>query len=93
MLWCVILSPVPFSPSITYIHIHTQKIKDITPEVKQATDRESRDPPFRGRGRGRGGAGFAARNFSQAGLTRGGPRNSPNSDVAIPSAAAAGGDA
>ncbi|EKM75751.1 hypothetical protein AGABI1DRAFT_116217 [Agaricus bisporus var. burnettii JB137-S8] len=56
---------------------HAEKIKDITPEVKQATDRESRESNYRGsgRGRGRGGAGgYAARGLSAAGLTsRGGP--------------------
>ncbi|KAF8161781.1 hypothetical protein K438DRAFT_2025711 [Mycena galopus ATCC 62051] len=59
---------------------HLPKIKDTVPEVKQATDRESRgEPPHRGgggpgRGRGgpRGGGGFAARGFAAAGLTRGG---------------------
>jgi hypothetical protein len=52
-----------------------QKLKDTIPEVKQATDRESRgEPPHRGgpRGRGRGGGGgYAARGFAAAGLTRG----------------------
>ncbi|KAF8351095.1 Ser/Thr protein phosphatase, partial [Amanita rubescens] len=48
---------------------HAEKLKDITPEVKQATDKESRgEHPFRG-GRGRG-RGFAARGFAAAGLTR-----------------------
>ncbi|PPQ68853.1 hypothetical protein CVT26_001687 [Gymnopilus dilepis] len=60
---------------------HAQTLKDTTPEVKQATDRESRgEQPyhnrgFGGRGRGRGGpggSGFAARGLSAAGLTRGG---------------------
>ncbi|KXN84195.1 hypothetical protein AN958_12848 [Leucoagaricus sp. SymC.cos] len=70
---------------------HAEKIKDIVPDVKQATDRESREP-FRGAGRGRGrGGGFAARGLSQAGLTRGGAphRNNSNGDVA---AASTGGD-
>ncbi|KAF9534437.1 hypothetical protein CPB83DRAFT_844245 [Crepidotus variabilis] len=54
-------------------------LKETVPEVKQATDRESRgEGPFRGgfRGRGRGGpgGGFAARGLSAAGLTRGGHR-------------------
>ncbi|KAJ7645955.1 Ser/Thr protein phosphatase [Mycena polygramma] len=60
---------------------HLPKIKDTVPEVKQATDRESRgEAPHRGggglgRGRGgRGGGGFAARGFAAAGLTRGAPR-------------------
>jgi hypothetical protein len=52
-----------------------QKLKDTVPEVKQATDRESRgEPPHRGgtRGRGRGGGGgYASRGFAAAGLTRG----------------------
>lgn len=51
-----------------------QKLKDTVPEVKQATDRESRGEPShrggpRGRGRG-GGGGYAARGFAAAGLTR-----------------------
>lgn len=68
-------------------HSFLQKIKDITPEVKQATDRESRDQPYRGmgRGRGRGGAaGYAVRGLSAAGLTsRGGAphRNNSNGDA------------
>ncbi|KAJ7478627.1 Ser/Thr protein phosphatase [Mycena galericulata] len=61
---------------------HLPKIKDTVPEVKQATDRESRgEPPHRGGpGRGRGGrgggggGGYAARGFAAAGLTRGAPR-------------------
>ncbi|KAF5321479.1 hypothetical protein D9619_001120 [Psilocybe cf. subviscida] len=59
---------------------HAETFKDTTPEVKQATDRESRgEGPFRGfggRGRGRGGpgGGYAARGLSAAGLTRGSPR-------------------
>ncbi|KAF8171818.1 hypothetical protein BJ912DRAFT_1065992 [Pholiota molesta] len=56
---------------------HAVTLKDTTPDVKQATDRESRgESPFRGfggRGRGRGGpGGYAARGLSAAGLTRGG---------------------
>ncbi|KAH8106343.1 hypothetical protein BXZ70DRAFT_1061702 [Cristinia sonorae] len=53
---------------------HAEKLKDTVPEVKQATDKESRNADgaprggFRGRG-GRGG-GFAARGFAAAGLTR-----------------------
>ncbi|KAJ6631354.1 hypothetical protein B0H10DRAFT_1865964 [Mycena sp. CBHHK59/15] len=58
---------------------HLPKIKDMVPEVKQATDRESRgEPPHRGgpgRGRGSrgggGGGGYAMRGFAAAGLTRG----------------------
>ncbi|KAF8901741.1 hypothetical protein CPB84DRAFT_1846730 [Gymnopilus junonius] len=58
---------------------HAETLKDTTPEVKQAADRESRgEQPynrgFGGRGRGRGGpggSGFAARGLSAAGLTRG----------------------
>ena len=54
------------------------------PEIKQATDRETRNAEnqafrggFSGRGRGRGG--FAARGFAAAGLTRGVPR--PNGEA------------
>ena len=65
-----------------------QKLKDTTPEVKQATDKESRgEHPFRGgRGRGRGG-GYAARGFAAAGLTRHGNRGSAegNGDSVKPS--------
>jgi len=56
---------------------HAETLKDTVPEVKQATDRESRGEPFNrgfGRGRGRGGGGFAARGLSAAGLTRGAGR-------------------
>ncbi|KAF8164921.1 hypothetical protein B0H34DRAFT_649712 [Crassisporium funariophilum] len=55
---------------------HAESFKDTVPDVKQATDRESRgEPPStrgfpRGRG-GRGGGGYAARGFAAAGLTRG----------------------
>ncbi|KAK0467792.1 uncharacterized protein EV420DRAFT_1625906 [Desarmillaria tabescens] len=54
---------------------HAEKLKDTVPEVKQATDKETRQSEsasHRGRGsggRGRGG-GFAARGFAAAGLTR-----------------------
>ncbi|KAK0242204.1 hypothetical protein EDD85DRAFT_876574 [Armillaria nabsnona] len=54
---------------------HAEKLKDTIPEVKQATDKETRQSEsasHRGRGsggRGRGG-GFAARGFAAAGLTR-----------------------
>ncbi|KAK0206028.1 hypothetical protein DFS33DRAFT_1311797 [Desarmillaria ectypa] len=54
---------------------HAEKLKDTIPEVKQATDKETRHSEgasHRGRGsggRGRGG-GFAARGFAAAGLTR-----------------------
>ena len=68
-----------------------QKLKDIVPEVKQATDRESRGEGnyprggFRGRG-GRGGGAFAARGLSSAGLTRRGngdsPHNGPDASAA-----------
>ncbi|KIP05805.1 hypothetical protein PHLGIDRAFT_24898 [Phlebiopsis gigantea 11061_1 CR5-6] len=69
---------------------HAEKLNDSIPEVKQATDRETRNAenvgafrggPFGGRGmRGRGG-GFAARGFAAAGLTpRGHPR--PNGEAA-----------
>jgi len=64
---------------------HAERLNDAIPEVKQATDRETRNAegqgpfrggPFGGRGRGRGG--FAARGFAAAGLTRGAPR--PNGE-------------
>jgi hypothetical protein len=50
-----------------------KKLKDTVPDVKQATDRESRgEAPYRGGPRGRGGrgGGFAARGFAAAGLTK-----------------------
>ncbi|OBZ71889.1 Uncharacterized protein C16H5.12c [Grifola frondosa] len=57
-----------------------EKLKDSIPELKQATDKESRNAengnPNRGAFGGRGGRGrgaFAARGFAAAGLTRGGP--------------------
>lgn len=57
--------------------LHYQKLRDFVPELKQATDKESRNAEnnggprggFRGGYRGRGG--FAARGLSAAGLTRG----------------------
>ncbi|TCD69176.1 hypothetical protein EIP91_008472 [Steccherinum ochraceum] len=51
---------------------HAETLKETIPEVKQATDKESRtaDSVFRGAGRGRGRGGFAARGFAAAGLTR-----------------------
>ncbi|KAH9950137.1 hypothetical protein B0H21DRAFT_724989 [Amylocystis lapponica] len=55
-----------------------EKLKDVVPELKQATDKESRNaenggPPRGFGGRGRGGrGGYAARGFAAAGLTRGG---------------------
>ncbi|TFK26999.1 hypothetical protein FA15DRAFT_666728 [Coprinopsis marcescibilis] len=55
---------------------HSEKFKDVIPEVKQAVDRESREPfrgGFTGRGRGRG-SNFATRGLAAAGLTRGHPR-------------------
>ncbi|KIM42938.1 hypothetical protein M413DRAFT_18543 [Hebeloma cylindrosporum] len=62
---------------------HAGTLKDTNPDVKQATDRESRgETPFRGFGRGRGGrgGGYAARGLAAAGLSRGsGPRS--NGDV------------
>ncbi|PFH50554.1 hypothetical protein AMATHDRAFT_3837 [Amanita thiersii Skay4041] len=66
---------------------HTEKLKDTTPEVKQAMDRESRgEHPFRGGPRGRGRGGYAARGFAAAGLTRQGNRGSGESnDAAIKS--------
>ncbi|KAF7362485.1 Ser/Thr protein phosphatase [Mycena venus] len=74
---------------------HLPKIKDTVPEVKQATDRESRsEAPHRGGpGRGRGGrgggggGGYAARGFAAAGLTRGAPRGAGGGDSAPTSAA------
>ena len=58
-----------------------QKLNDAVPEIKQATDRETRaaeNQAFRGAfgGRARGRGGFAARGFAAAGLTRGVPRPS-----------------
>ncbi|KZT13176.1 uncharacterized protein LAESUDRAFT_719501 [Laetiporus sulphureus 93-53] len=59
-----------------------EKLKDTIPEVKQATDKESRTGENGGPGRGYGGrggfrggrgGGFAARGLAGAGLTRGGP--------------------
>ncbi|KAH9921545.1 uncharacterized protein BXZ73DRAFT_104427 [Epithele typhae] len=57
-----------------------------TPELKQATDKESRTVEngghrggFTGRG-GRGRGGFAARGFASAGLTRGGPPGRMNGE-------------
>ncbi|KAI0269422.1 hypothetical protein BC834DRAFT_820350 [Gloeopeniophorella convolvens] len=53
---------------------HAEKLNDGVPEVKRASDRDSRDfGSFRG-GRGRGGprGGFAHRGFAAAGLVRGG---------------------
>jgi len=68
---------------------HLETLKDTTPEVKQATEREQRPSGeggfsrgFGGRGRGgRGGpgGGFAARGLSAAGLTRG--RGGANGDA------------
>ena len=66
--------------------IPVQTLKDSVPEVKQATDKESRNAEngghrgsFTGRGsRGRGG--FAARGFASAGLTRGGVPGRANGD-------------
>ncbi|KAK7057791.1 Ser/Thr protein phosphatase [Favolaschia claudopus] len=63
---------------------HLPKLKDTTPDVKQATEQpRGGDGPHRGGGgpgRGRGGrgggggGGYAARGFAAAGLTRGAPR-------------------
>ncbi|PSR77057.1 hypothetical protein PHLCEN_2v8090 [Hermanssonia centrifuga] len=68
---------------------HADRLNDYIPEVKQATDRETRHAenqvPFRGGFPGRGGrggrGGFAARGFAAAGLTgnRGLPR--PNGEA------------
>ncbi|TBU27712.1 hypothetical protein BD309DRAFT_907622 [Dichomitus squalens] len=65
-----------------------QTLNDCTPELKQATDKESRNAdgggrggPFAGRGRG-GRGGFAARGFASAGLmTRGGGPVRTNGDA------------
>lgn len=62
-----------------------QKLNDAIPELKQATDKESRTGEnghrgsFTGRGRG-GRGGFAARGFASAGLTRGGAPGRMNGD-------------
>ncbi|KAI0772548.1 hypothetical protein BD413DRAFT_612688 [Trametes elegans] len=63
-----------------------EKLNDAVPELKQATDKESRAAEngqrggFAGRGpRGRGG--FAARGFASAGLTRGGAPGRANGDA------------
>jgi hypothetical protein len=50
----------------------TQKLKDTIVEVKVAADKEGSHRGGPGRGRGRG---FAARNFAEAGLTRGAPQS------------------
>ncbi|KAF7799120.1 hypothetical protein EIP86_010350 [Pleurotus ostreatoroseus] len=68
---------------------HAEKLNDAVPEIKQATDRETRNAEnqaayrgaFGARG-GRGRGGFAARGFAAAGLTRGPPR--PNGEAAAP---------
>ncbi|EMD41185.1 hypothetical protein CERSUDRAFT_111736 [Gelatoporia subvermispora B] len=68
-----------------------EKLKDVLPELKQATDKESRNPenggPQRGfGGRGRGGrGGFAARGFAAAGLTKGPHERRANGDAPAPS--------
>ncbi|KAL7281972.1 hypothetical protein ACG7TL_003439 [Trametes sanguinea] len=68
-----------------------EKLNDSVPELKQATDKESRVAEnghrgsFTGRGRGRGG--FAARGFASAGLTRGGAPGRANGDGPAPSSA------
>ncbi|KAJ3868016.1 hypothetical protein EV359DRAFT_33110 [Lentinula novae-zelandiae] len=61
-----------------------QSLNGSIPELKQATDRETREREQRERaashgsfrGRGRGGGGFASRGLAAAGLTRGGGRGS-----------------
>lgn len=76
----------------SYANDPLQKFKDTVPEVKQATDKESRNAenggPYRGGPFGRGGRGgrgaFAARGFAAAGLTRGGApgeHKKPNGDA------------
>jgi hypothetical protein len=70
---CLKISQSTDKPCSPVFSSHFQKLKDTIPEVKQATDRESRgEASHRGgiRGRGRGG-GFAARGFAAAGLTKG----------------------
>ncbi|OCH87685.1 hypothetical protein OBBRIDRAFT_781339 [Obba rivulosa] len=68
-----------------------EKLKDVVPELKQATDKESRTAenggPQRGfGGRGRGGrGGFAARGFAAAGLTKGPHERRANGDAPPPS--------
>lgn len=63
-----------------------QTLNDSIPELKQATDKESRASEtgprgsFSARG-GRGRGGFAARGFASAGLTRGGPPGRLNGDA------------
>ncbi|KAI0366219.1 hypothetical protein BV20DRAFT_952738 [Pilatotrama ljubarskyi] len=63
-----------------------EKLNDSIPELKQATDKESRATEngprgtFAGRG-GRGRGGFAARGFASAGLMRGGPPGRANGDA------------
>jgi hypothetical protein len=64
-----------------------QSLNDCVPEVKQASDRETREgnSGFRGGGRGRGGGGgggrggYFSKGFAAAGLTRQ-QGNKPNGD-------------
>jgi len=51
---------------------HAETLHGVTPEVKQAAERDSRDTGFRGRGGGgpRGRGGFFSRNLAAAGLAR-----------------------
>ncbi|KAK0490483.1 hypothetical protein IW261DRAFT_1432305 [Armillaria novae-zelandiae] len=64
---------------------HMEKLKDTIPEVKQATDKETRQSEsasHRGRGSGgRGRGGFAARGFAAAGLTRRDSEKKPEEKV------------
>jgi hypothetical protein len=65
--------------SLTMLTRAMQRLNDAVPEVKQATDRETRNAEaqqtgFRGGPFGRGRGGYAARGFAAAGLTRGTPR-------------------
>lgn len=64
---------------------HAEKLKDVVPDVMQATDKESRGDTFgRGSIRGRGGrGGLAARGLAAAGLSgrRGGFSEKPNGDA------------
>ncbi|KAI8984929.1 hypothetical protein BD414DRAFT_537385 [Trametes punicea] len=74
-----------------------EKLKDSVPELKQATDKESRTGEnghrgaFPGRGRGRGG--FVARGFASAGLTRGGAPGRANGDAQVSASASSPGPA
>ena len=77
---------------MSQLTLYLQKLNGAIPEVKQATDKESRNAEairggFTGRGRGRGA--FAARGFAAAGLTGRRPNadGPPSSDGPRPSEA------